>query len=322
MIIWNPWESETENIILPSHSFIEPLFLCSKVDFLSQEADTLRPFLWKTMKTHMETHFTIWTKQIEQLPHCLPEDWDNGYPNLTFGCVCETQEQVKQSLPYFLQQPICHREIVLEPILEQIDLFSYLDKTKIKTVVCGGESGSDAHQCDYQWILDVRKQCIVKGIDFCFHRTGSIFMKDGNCYHIPPQYEFAQAKKANIDYLTADEMAELFRRLGDSKFRSGFSLKGKDLDYLQQKGMDVIEQHARDFIKKRLAPGVILNDGKQTPMRGHPVFVAQHATGTCCRGCLSKWHQIPPGAALTQEEQRYVVSVIMEWIRQQAENKL
>ena len=109
-------------------------------------------------------------------------------------------------------------------------------------------------------------------------------------------------------------MDELFERLSKSKFRSSFHLKEKDRLYLKEKGYDKIKEHAYDFISNRLAPEVILNDGKQTPMRGHPVFIAQHATGTCCRGCLYKWHGIPKGRSLTSSEVDYVVSVIMEFL--------
>lgn len=110
---------------------------------------------------------------------------------------------------------------------------------------------------------------------------------------------------------------ELFNRLAKSNFRSRFKLKSKEKDYINEKGIETIKSHACDFISKRLAPAEIPNDGKQTPMRGHPVFIAQHATGTCCRGCLSKWHHIPAGKQLTTAQQSYVVSVIMEWIKRQ-----
>lgn len=105
--------------------------------------------------------------------------------------------------------------------------------------------------------------------------------------------------------------------LSKSKFRSGFYLKDKDKQYVFDKGIDKIRSHAYDFIEKRLAPLNILNDGKQTPMRGHPVFVAQHATATCCRNCLYKWHKIPKNKLLTKEEQDYIVNVIMTWISSQ-----
>lgn len=106
----------------------------------------------------------------------------------------------------------------------------------------------------------------------------------------------------------------LWKRLSQSKFRSSFSLKANDRSYVSEKGMEKVREHACDFIRKRLAPAEIPNDGKQTPMRGHPVFVAQHATATCCRGCLEKWHHIPKGRELTEAEQEYIVNVIMEWI--------
>lgn len=112
-------------------------------------------------------------------------------------------------------------------------------------------------------------------------------------------------------------MTDIFDKLAKSDFRSKFKLKQKDKDYIFQKGLNTIEQHAYDFISKRLAPADIPNDGKQTPMKGHPVFIAQHATACCCRGCLSKWHKIPKGVELTQSQQDYVVKIIMEWIKRQ-----
>ncbi len=113
------------------------------------------------------------------------------------------------------------------------------------------------------------------------------------------------------------EYDELFRRLEKSKFRSRFKLGIKEKEYIKEKGLDTIESHARDFIEKRLAPKEIANDGKQTPMRGHPVFIAQHGTATCCRGCLYKWHGIDKGRELTELEIAYIKNVIMKWIRSQ-----
>ena len=113
------------------------------------------------------------------------------------------------------------------------------------------------------------------------------------------------------------DLTDLFARLAKSDFRSRFHLTKKDKEYIAEKGLPTIRRHAEDFIAKRLAPAVIPNDGKQTPMRGHPVFLAQHATGCCCRGCFYKWHHIPTGRELTKEEQQYVVSVLMAWIEKQ-----
>ena len=114
--------------------------------------------------------------------------------------------------------------------------------------------------------------------------------------------------------------ADLFLRLSKSKFRSKFKLSVSDRDYISDKGMDTIESHAIDFIAKRLAPENPHNDGKQTPMKGHPVFVAQHATATCCRGCLEKWQKIVQGKELSDRQQEYIVKVIMTWIEQKYNN--
>ena len=88
-----------------------------------------------------------------------------------------------------------------------------------------------------------------------------------------------------------------------------------------EKGLDTIRQHAKDFIAKREAPAYIANDGKQTPMKGHPVFIAQHATATCCRECIRKWHKMQPGKELSQVQQDYLVDVIMTWIQKEIEGQ-
>ena len=113
------------------------------------------------------------------------------------------------------------------------------------------------------------------------------------------------------------DLTELFERLAKSDFRSRFHLTDRDREYIAEKGLATIRRHAADFVAKRLAPAILPNDGRQTPMRGHPVFLAQHATGCCCRGCFSKWHHIPAGRQLTMEEQQYAVAVLMAWIERQ-----
>ena len=110
------------------------------------------------------------------------------------------------------------------------------------------------------------------------------------------------------------DVDELFTALAKSAFRRKFQLQGKDLEYLHNKGLTTVLSHANDFITKRLAPAFPEKDGKQTPFRGHPVFVAQHATACCCRGCLEKWHRIPNGRSLSVDEQAYIINVLKYWL--------
>jgi hypothetical protein len=102
--------------------------------------------------------------------------------------------------------------------------------------------------------------------------------------------------------------------LARQPFRARFHLRGRDAATVELRGMDVVRKHAGELLCKRLAPAARYKDGKQTPYRGHPVFVAQHATATCCRSCLERWHRIPRGRELTSDEQAYAVDVICRWI--------
>jgi hypothetical protein len=113
------------------------------------------------------------------------------------------------------------------------------------------------------------------------------------------------------------DLDDLFAALARSPFRQRQKLNPKDRQYLSDKGLEAVLEHARRFVAQRLAPAQPANDGKQTPMRGHPAFVAQHATACCCRGCLFKWHGIGKGRELTGEEQAHVLHVLARWLREQ-----
>ncbi len=114
--------------------------------------------------------------------------------------------------------------------------------------------------------------------------------------------------------LTREAWDDLRARLARSRFRSRFRLNERDAAYAANQGIPTLCTHAYEFVGARLAPAIPKNDGRQTPMRGHPVFVAQHATATCCRGCLHKWHRIPAGRPLSDDEVGYAVAVIMAWL--------
>ncbi|MBW1783669.1 MAG: DUF4186 domain-containing protein [Deltaproteobacteria bacterium] len=114
---------------------------------------------------------------------------------------------------------------------------------------------------------------------------------------------------------------DVLKRLQRSSFRRRFRLGGMEREYARERGPDRIRTHAEAFVTQRLATASPSRDGKQTPMKGHPVFIAQHATATCCRTCLSKWHGIEPGRSLSEQEIAHVVTVIMDWIETEMEGR-
>ena len=141
-------------------------------------------------------------------------------------------------------------------------------------------------------------------------------------YHIfsKNQYKYLYLKEKNytiFSVIIMPTIEETLLKLSKSKFRSSFTLKEDDIAYINKKGLDVIRSHSKDFVKLRLAPAQIPNDGKQTPTKGHPVFKAQHACACCCRGCLEKWYKIPKGKELTPIQQEKIVNLLMAWIEKQ-----
>ncbi len=306
------------------------IYTCMTSDFFLEDADEWRQGCWDIIRERSDLHFYIITKRIDRFDRCVPSDWGDGWENVTICSTCENQDRTDHRLPILLKLPIKHREVNCEPMLGEIDMEKYLATGLIGHVTCGGESGNNARPCDLRWIQEVRRQCIRHAVPFYFKQTGAVFVKDGKTYHIERSMQMPQAKKSGYSYIpgtgSADsivyklpERDELFAGLDRSEFRSRFHLSAKDREYVAEKGIGTVRSHAMDFVEKRLSAENPENDGKQTPMKGHPVFIAQHATACCCRGCLEKWHHIPSGKVLNVQEQKYIVDVLMYWIEKEME---
>jgi protein gp37 len=175
------------------------LRVCMTSDFFLEEADQWRDEAWEIMRQRPDVKFFLLTKRPQRVRDHLPDDWGEGYDNVIVGCTVENQEMTDYRLPIFLSLPIKHKSIIVSPILSAVDLTPYLNET-IEEVSVGGESGADARPCNYDWILDIREQCVSKEIPFRFHQTGAHFIKDGRMYRVPRCYQLSQAHKANIDY--------------------------------------------------------------------------------------------------------------------------
>lgn len=175
------------------------VYTCFTSDFLLAEADAWRPEAWRMMRQRQDLRFLFITKRIDRLYSALPADWGAGYDNVAIGCTCENQAMADHRLPIFLNAPIKHRFIICEPLLEAIDLSAF-DIALAEKLIAGGESGQNARNCNYAWVLALRQQCIAAGIGFWFKQTGARFIKDGLRYNIPRAKQHLQAKKAAINY--------------------------------------------------------------------------------------------------------------------------
>ncbi len=184
------------NYKIPPNSKI---YCCMTSDFFIDEADKWREEIWDIIKLRSDVNFHIITKRIDRFLDCIPPDWNEGYDNVHICCTMENQQMVDFRLPILLSLPIKHKSIVCEPLVSNIDFQNMLNST-IENVTVGGESGPNARCCHYDWVLNIREQCIHSNIPFYFKQTGANFEKDGKIYQIERKYQQAQANKANINF--------------------------------------------------------------------------------------------------------------------------
>jgi len=177
----------------------ETVYTCFTSDFFLDDADEWRKEAWQMIKERSDLDFFIITKRIDRFFVSLPDDWGDGYNNVFIMCTVENQDMADYRLPIFMKAPIKHKGIACEPLLEKINMSSYLGPW-VKEVVVGGESGQNARICDYDWVLDIKRQCEDKYIPFYFKQTGAKFKKDGKVYFVPRKLQHSQARKAKINY--------------------------------------------------------------------------------------------------------------------------
>lgn len=175
----------------------ETIYLCFSSDFLIEEADEWRNECWDIIRERQDLHFIFLTKRIDRFNKCIPDDWGNGYANVTVGCTIENQKMADYRLSIFDNLPIKHKNIICQPLIENIKIEQHLKD--IELVLVGGESDKDARPLDYDWVLSIRNQCIQHDVKFDFHQCGTNFIKDGKMYKLNPMQLVSQAKKANIN---------------------------------------------------------------------------------------------------------------------------
>lgn len=179
------------------------VFTCFTSDFLLEDADPWRGECWEMMRMRQDLMFYFFTKRIDRLEKCLPREWGEGFDNVIIGCTVENRTMADYRLPIFKSLPIKHKSIIVAPMLEHMDISAYIDE-EIEEVSVSGESGADARPCNYEWVLDIRRQCIEKNVPFRFHQTGAHFIKDGKMYYVKRKYQLSQAAKAGINFMVPE----------------------------------------------------------------------------------------------------------------------
>ena len=160
------------------------VYICFNSDFLIEEADAWRSEAWEMIRERNDLNFLFLTKRIERFSIGLPSDFSEAFTHVTVGVSIENQARSDERIPLLKALPIAHKMIILQPMLESIQLETYLDAA-IELVVVGGESGKDLRPLDYDWVLSIRDQCVRQNVSFEFRQLGSTFIKDSKTYHCP-----------------------------------------------------------------------------------------------------------------------------------------
>lgn len=176
------------------------VYTCFTSDFFVEDADKWRAEAWEMMYQRSDLHFLMIIKRIDRVADYLPENWGEGYDNVTICCTVENQACADYRLPIYRAVPIKHKIIICEPLLERIDLSSYCIGEWIEQVVAGGESGYETRPCDFDWVMELRNICVENNISFWFKQTGSKFIKEGKFYNIRRQFQHSQARQAGINF--------------------------------------------------------------------------------------------------------------------------
>ena len=204
-----------QNTVQKTHEFDKPIAVtakgmpkiasgkivatCFASDFFISEADEWRTEAWSMIKSRPDLEFLILTKRIDRFEVSLPSDWGDGYDNVNIGCTVENQEIADYRLPLFLSYPIKRRFVACAPLLGPVDLTPYLHG--LEHVSVGGETGREARVCDYDWVLDIREQCVKAGVTFWFKNTGSFFRRDGEIQKVNSFKQNSLAKELGINIL-------------------------------------------------------------------------------------------------------------------------
>jgi len=234
MVMWNPWRGCKKcsegcqycyihkgdrkkkidtSYIIKTKDFFKPIekfkngnykmksgivYLCFSSDFLIEEADIWRNDCWEIIRERKDLTFLFLTKRIDRFLKCVPSDWNNGYDNVVVCCTIENQKNADYKLSIFNSLPIKHKCIIAQPLLENINIEKYLQD--IELVVVGGEADFNARPLNYDWVLNIRKQCVKNNVNFEFRQCGTHFIKDKKQYTLQTKDLIRQAKLANIDY--------------------------------------------------------------------------------------------------------------------------
>lgn len=211
----------------------EQIRVCMTSDFFLEQADQWREEAWQIIDSRKDVIFLLITKRIHRIKDCLPKNWNNGWENVMLYVTCENQLRADERIPLLLKLPFKHKGIICAPLLSEIKLDKYLQTKQIEQVICGGENYNGARVCDFDWVKQLRQDCVKHNVNFCFMETGTLFRKDAKIYNLPTkELQSEMAYKSGMNYQVKDIVFNLYDQFGrcitkENLYKKQFKVKCK-----------------------------------------------------------------------------------------------
>lgn len=190
----------------------ESLRVCMTSDFFLVEADEWRKDVWKMIRERSDVNFYLLTKRAERIQKCLPDDWGDGYENVSLNVTIENQKRADERLAILLSVPAKHKGAMAAPFIGPISIEKYLKSGQIESIFADGENYEGARPLKYEWVKDLYEQCVRNNVPFSFFGIGNEFVKDGHIYHICKAYQHIEALKSGLQYPAVDQDIKIQKR--------------------------------------------------------------------------------------------------------------
>lgn len=166
------------------------VFTCSMSDFFHPGADQWRDEAWRVISECRNLDWLVLTKRADRIEECLPKDWGAGYPNVWLGVTAGCNASLHR-VRTLLSIPAAIRFISAEPLLERLDLRSYL--SGIDWVITGCERARKGKRrvMDLEWVRDIDSQCRAAEVAHFFKQyyadESGVPREDGLLDNVPRQ---------------------------------------------------------------------------------------------------------------------------------------
>ena len=166
------------------------IFTCSMSDFFHADADAWRPEAWEVVKQCGWLDWLILTKRPVAIQERLPDDWEDGYPNVWLGVTAGCRASMDR-IKTLATIPAAVKFVSAEPLLESIDLRPFLGEIDWVITGCERARKGDRRLMNLEWVREIDLHCQSAGVPHFFKQyyreNRGVPVEDGMLDGVPTQ---------------------------------------------------------------------------------------------------------------------------------------